>query len=193
MQGQLGEVFSTAGRSMIGSTSFIQLLKMLKAFRLVRLMKLLRIAKLSLLLSRYQDHFFLFAPIITITKQVGILIFLGHLAGCCFFFFSASSWHTRFERKLIAADELTTWKQAELFAQDMFVPPATERSAEAGTASWVEIRATDANGNTLYCPHWYSVLSQDGDLVCRSMQGFTPRYVAALYWCDNFSCSNGAM
>ena len=69
-QGRLGEVFATAGRSMLGQSSLVQLLKMLKAFRLVRLMKIAKIAKLSTLLARYQDHVFLWAPVLSIFKQM---------------------------------------------------------------------------------------------------------------------------
>jgi hypothetical protein len=187
MQGKLGSVFSSSGNSTIGQSSFVKVLKMLKALRLIRLMKLLRIAKLSALLARYQDHFFLFAPILAMAKQMAILVFLGHLAGCCFFFFSTDSWHTRVEQAMIAADDLTTWTRAERFTHELYLPAVKQPIAETFTTEWVP--AADkggawvtSDGEQLYCPKWYVAYKQTGTWMCSSVQGFFPRYVASLYW-----------
>lgn len=187
LQGQLASIFRSSGRSVIGESSYVQLFKMLKALRLVRLMKLLRIAKLSSLLARYQDHFFLFAPIISILRQVAVLIFLGHLAACSFFFFSSPSWQTDVEQAMIRADDLTTWTRSERFSYALFIQPVTETSAEVVPADWVPAslqsgRAAVSDMGRLHCPRWYFAARQEGRWVCASSRGFLSRYVASLYW-----------
>ena len=167
---------------MIGQSSFVQLLKMLKAFRLMRLMKLLRIAKLSTLLSRYQDHVFLFTPVLTIAKQLVLLIFLGHVAGCFFFFFSDTTWQTRVERQMIAADDMTTWTLSEMFSQDLFVTAEPQEIALQKRPPWTrahtadgELANSDSSNAKLFCPQWYTAYLERGTWICRSSQGFISR------------------
>jgi hypothetical protein len=104
---------------MIGQEGFVQLLKMLQAFWLARLMKLLRIAKLPTLPARYQDHFSLFAPVLSILNVVAVLLYCGHISGCFFFFFSSASFRTDVEEEMIAANNLVTWTQTEMFSQEL--------------------------------------------------------------------------
>lgn len=187
MQGRLGAVFTSHGLALTGSTTALSILKLLKAFRLIRLMKLLRIVKLQSLLSRYQDHVFLFAPMLAMGKQMAILVFLGHLAGCCFFFFSTSTWQTEVEREMIAAQDLTTWTQSELFANELYTPAVTQAVAESKVTEWLPAvdgrgSAAELDGMQLFCPKWYLAETQQGTWMCVSMGGFLPRYVAALYW-----------
>ena len=185
LQGQLASLFRSSGRSVIGESHYVQLFKMLKALRLVRLMKLLRIAKLSSLLARYQDHFFLFAPIISILRQMAVLVFLGHLAGCSFFFFSTASWQTEIEQDMIQADDLTTWTRAERFGYDLFLKPVVEGDGvptEWLPASTQAGRAATSDEGRLHCPQWYHAVFQERQWVCVSSRGFLPRYVASLYW-----------
>ena len=63
-----------------------QLLKLFKLLRLFRLIKLLRLVRIGKLIERYQDDLFQLLPSLSILKLLGLLLFIGHLFGCFFFF-----------------------------------------------------------------------------------------------------------
>jgi hypothetical protein len=187
LQGRLGSIFASGGKSMLGQSSYVQLLKMLKAFRLARLMKLLRIAKLSSLLARYQDHFFLFAPILSIVKLVAVLLYCGHLSGCFFFFFSSPSFQTEVEQDMIAARDMMTWTQTEMFSWELYVTPMSKAMADTAGLAWQPAQLQDGSylsseSGDLHCPDWYYIHWQEGAWICVSTRGFLPRYIASLYW-----------
>ena len=68
-----------------------QLLRMFKLLRLFKLVKLLRLIKISKLFTRYQDDLFQLLPALSILRLLAILLFLGHIFGCFFFFFSVET------------------------------------------------------------------------------------------------------
>ena len=75
-----------------------QLFKLFKLLRLFRLVKLLRLFKIMRLFERYQDDLFKYMHIISVAKLVVFMLYLGHLFGCFFHYFSVSEWRTAEER-----------------------------------------------------------------------------------------------
>lgn len=74
-----------------------QLLKLFKLLRLFRLIKLLRLVRIGKLIERYQDDLFQLLPSLSILKLLGLLLFIGHLFGCFFFFFSTENFGSSLE------------------------------------------------------------------------------------------------
>jgi hyperpolarization activated cyclic nucleotide-gated potassium channel 2 len=68
------------------------LLMVVKLLRLVRLAKLLRLMRLGRLLDRYQDDLFHLFHLLSVVKLAIILLYLGHIFGCFFYFFSDKEW-----------------------------------------------------------------------------------------------------
>jgi hypothetical protein len=85
-----------------------QLLRMVKLLRLLRLTKMLRLLRLQRILQRYEIALFDHMPYINLAKVVVVLLFLGHLFGSFFFFFSMSDWRTDEEVRMIDAELLPT-------------------------------------------------------------------------------------
>jgi len=82
-----------------------QYVKVFKMLRLVRLVKLLRLARLSRLVVKYQDELFNVLRLMATLKLIVFLLYLGHIFGCIFYFFSDDEWLTQHERSI----ELQSW------------------------------------------------------------------------------------
>lgn len=96
-----------------------QLFRLLKLFRLVRLVKMLRLIRLQRLLEKYQDELFDLMPTIKMCKLVFILILLGHIFGCFFYFFSTDEYRYESEKNDIQQERITPWLHAE-FGQEEY-------------------------------------------------------------------------
>ena len=86
-----------------------QLFKLFKLLRLFRLVKLLRLFKIMRLFERYQDDVFKYMHIISVAKLVVFMLYLGHLFGCFFHYFSESEWRTAEENAQVADGTLEPW------------------------------------------------------------------------------------
>ena len=86
-----------------------QLLRLFKLLRLFRLMKLLRLARIARLFERYQDDLFQYLHFFAVVKLVVIMLYVGHLFGCFFHYFSVDEWRTDDELAQIDAGALSPW------------------------------------------------------------------------------------
>ena len=86
-----------------------QLFKLFKLLRLFRLVKLLRLFKIMRLFERYQDDLFKYMHIVSVAKLVAFMLYLGHLFGCFFHYFSESEWRTAEENAQVADGTLEPW------------------------------------------------------------------------------------
>mmetsp|Transcript_24501 Transcript_24501/g.79972 ORF Transcript_24501/g.79972 Transcript_24501/m.79972 type:complete len:696 (+) Transcript_24501:35-2122(+) len=86
-----------------------QLMRMLKLVRLFRLMKLLRLVKIGRLFERYQDDLFKYRYLVSVGQLLVFLLYLGHLFGCFFFFFSSPEWRTETEAAQVEEGIITPW------------------------------------------------------------------------------------
>ena len=75
-----------------------QLLRLFKLLRLFRLMKLLRLFKIMRLFERYQDDMFKYLHYLSVLRLMAIMLYMGHIFGCCFHYFSVEDWRTDGER-----------------------------------------------------------------------------------------------
>jgi hypothetical protein len=48
-------------------------------------------------------------PLFSLVELVCLLLFLGHVSGCFFYFFSTSFWYTAAESQLVDMGVLSTW------------------------------------------------------------------------------------
>jgi CRP-like cAMP-binding protein len=86
-----------------------QLLRLFKLLRLFRLMKLLRLFKIMRLFERYQDDLFKYLHYLSVLRLVAIMLYMGHLFGCFFHYFSVEDWRTPDENAQILDGTLTPW------------------------------------------------------------------------------------
>ena len=86
-----------------------QLFKLFKLLRLFRLVKLLRLFKIMRLFERYQDDLFKYMHLISVAKLVIFMLYLGHLFGCFFHYFSVSEWRTKEENQQVEDGTLEPW------------------------------------------------------------------------------------
>ena len=86
-----------------------QLLRMFKMLRLFRLMKLLRLARIARLFERYQDDLFEYLHFFAVLKLIVVMLYVGHLFGCFFHYFSVDEWRTDDELAQIDAGTLSPW------------------------------------------------------------------------------------
>jgi len=71
-----------------------QMVRLVKLVRMFKLVKMLRLVRLKRLLDRYQDDLFEWMGCINVCKLFTMLLFVGHLLGCFFFFFSGPEWRS---------------------------------------------------------------------------------------------------
>jgi CRP-like cAMP-binding protein len=90
-----------------------QLLRMVKLLRLLRLTKMLRLLRLQRILQRYEIALFDSMPYINLSKVIVVLLFLGHLFGSFFFFFSMEDWRTATEKSLIESGDISPWVESQ--------------------------------------------------------------------------------
>ena len=100
-----------------GSGQYLRVVKML---RLVRLMKLLRLVKVGRLLERYEDALYAYKHIINLLGLLVVLVFLGHIIACLFYFVSSPDFVSSEEKAL--AEEL-----------------GLQGAGGAGALSWMEV------------------------------------------------------
>lgn len=86
-----------------------QLLRLFKLLRLFRLMKLLRLFKIMRLFERYQDDLFSYMHLLSVGKLIVILLYMGHIFGCVFHFFSVEDWRTPEENAQVVDGRLLPW------------------------------------------------------------------------------------
>lgn len=86
-----------------------QLLRLFKLLRLFRLMKLLRLFKIMRLFEKYQDDLFKYMHFLSVGKLIIILLYMGHIFGCFFHYFSAEDWRTPDEKQQIKDGRLEPW------------------------------------------------------------------------------------
>ena len=98
-----------AGEESSTSDSSGQLLRLFKLLRLFRLMKLLRLARIARLFERYQDDLFEYLHFFAVLRLIVIMLYVGHLFGCFFHYFSVNEWRTDDELAQIDAGTLSPW------------------------------------------------------------------------------------
>lgn len=95
---------------------------LVKLLKILRLAKLFRLTKIGKMAAVYQDDFFKILPLLAVLRLIVILLYLGHLFGCFFYFFSADpSYRTANETKLIDAGIIDSWTdQYERYLKDLY-------------------------------------------------------------------------
>jgi hypothetical protein len=137
--------------------SSAQLLKMLKIMRLVRLVKILRLARITRIINRYQDELFNIMPLITLTKLVLTLFFLGHFFACFFYYVSLEEHFTAYEKSIGIAN----WVGSEF----------------GGPCKYIWANSSE--------PLQYTdevCVTPTGRHHCNECVAFRSKYVACLYW-----------
>ena len=86
-----------------------QLLRLFKLLRLFRLMKLLRLFKIMRLFERYQDDMFKYLHYLSVLRLMAIMLYMGHIFGWCFLYFSVEDWRTDGERAQILDGTIMPW------------------------------------------------------------------------------------
>eukprot|EP00242_Pyramimonas_sp_CCMP2087_P017362 CAMPEP_0198200140 /NCGR_PEP_ID=MMETSP1445-20131203/3190_1 /TAXON_ID=36898 /ORGANISM="Pyramimonas sp., Strain CCMP2087" /LENGTH=680 /DNA_ID=CAMNT_0043870107 /DNA_START=189 /DNA_END=2234 /DNA_ORIENTATION=+ len=115
-----------------GPSAAGQYVKLVKMLRLIRLVKLLRLMRLSRLTTKYQDHLFNLLRIMAYVKMIVLIVYLGHIFGCMFYFFSDDEWHTSYEKERMLNGTMSTW------LLDYFVPDGSPAEADATLAPLTE-------------------------------------------------------
>lgn len=104
---------NTCAYGAVSGSNSAQLFKLFKLLRLIRLIKLVRIVRIGRLVDKYQDQMFLIMPFLSLGKLILGLLFMAHIMGCFFFFFSTSDWRTPEEQAEVSEQELSTWLTKE--------------------------------------------------------------------------------
>ncbi|KAK3260018.1 hypothetical protein CYMTET_31011 [Cymbomonas tetramitiformis] len=104
-----------------------QLLRLFKLLRLFRLMKLLRLMRLSRIFERYQDDLFQYMYLLSVGKLFVLLLYLGHILSCFFFYFSTQEWRTSDEEDQTLSGEITPWVYANYHDEDTDAENVTDR------------------------------------------------------------------
>lgn len=92
-----------AGGCATSSSTQPSLFRLFKLLRLARLVKLLRLIRVTRLFERYQDDLFKFIPLLSIAKLFVGLIFIGHVVGSFFYFFSQPEWMSETEIEMFVS------------------------------------------------------------------------------------------
>eukprot|EP00854_Cymbomonas_tetramitiformis_P006815 gene6815-8142_t len=87
------------------------LFRLFKLLRLFRLMKLLRLMRIGRLLERYEDELFEIQSAMDFAMLICVIVFLGHVVGCFFFFFSGAFWRSATETERIDAGYISLWTE----------------------------------------------------------------------------------
>mmetsp|Transcript_14480 Transcript_14480/g.24537 ORF Transcript_14480/g.24537 Transcript_14480/m.24537 type:complete len:664 (+) Transcript_14480:135-2126(+) len=120
-----------------GTSQAGQYIKIIKLLRLIRLVKLLRLMRLSRLHTKYQDDMFHLLRVMAYVKLIVLIVYLGHIFGCMFYFFSDNEWHTNYEKQRLQDETMSTWlldffvPEGSLPGADETMAPLTERYVAA--------------------------------------------------------------
>eukprot|EP00241_Pyramimonas_parkeae_P000071 CAMPEP_0114263918 /NCGR_PEP_ID=MMETSP0058-20121206/22851_1 /TAXON_ID=36894 /ORGANISM="Pyramimonas parkeae, CCMP726" /LENGTH=1306 /DNA_ID=CAMNT_0001380401 /DNA_START=267 /DNA_END=4187 /DNA_ORIENTATION=+ len=98
-----------AGGDRVGGEG--QYFKIVKMLRLVRLVKLLRLMRVGRITNRYKDDMFSALRFMSCLRLIGIMIYLGHIFGCMFYYFSNDEWLTDHEQQLVEDGLFDTWRR----------------------------------------------------------------------------------
>ena len=71
------------------------------------MLKLLRLFRIKRLLEKYEHHFVHYLPWVDFASLIGLLLFLGHVFGCFFYFFSTKDWWSDSEKERLGEED--TW------------------------------------------------------------------------------------
>lgn len=77
-----------------GGSMALRLPKLLRMFRLLRLVRLLKVMKLQAVLNRLQDDLEINPAIIKLVKLGIVMLMLGHIGGCLFYFIAFNEGNT---------------------------------------------------------------------------------------------------
>jgi len=141
-----------------------RLFRLIRILRMTKLFKLLRVARMRILLEKYSGSVFLLQPVLSIGKQVGMLIFLGHMLGCFYYYFSLDTWWTSSEVVLISEGLITPWIETQFYGQADRLPATV--LASGGYA----------------CAPGYQLQDIGVGIECGTMFNIGIRYVSSLYW-----------
>jgi len=106
-----------------------QYVKLFKLVRLFRLVKLLRLVRLGRLVTKYQDELFHMLRFMATVKLIVLLLYLGHIFGCIFYFFSDDDWLTEYELEAREKGYFVSW--LENMFPNISEAPLTERYVAA--------------------------------------------------------------
>lgn len=130
------------------------LFRLFKLLRLARLVKLLRLIRITRLFDRYQDDFFEYLPLLSIVKLFVGLIFIGHVIGSFFYFFSQPEWMSDTERRMyrigsdVPASVAVPAPTAALADGVVIAPPPAqdEKEGPAYRENWIRVQRLDTPG-----------------------------------------------
>jgi len=182
-------------------------IKLLKLLRLARLMKLLRLMRISRILNRYENQLFYIMPLINIFKLVFVLLFMGHVTGCFFYYFSTQDWRSKYEinhreswlfqefcgeSDRITRDQLKACiagahaTQTDLAAfMDEYWPNITAGNGTNITAgTGTNITAGDRTNNGTNITSIFTLLPgvEGKEDMWTTPFSFAERYIASMYW-----------
>ncbi|MEW5314441.1 MAG: hypothetical protein WDW38_005941 [Sanguina aurantia] len=183
MKGDCSDVVSNDS-----NVSLIVLLRALRIFRIIWIVKNFNVLTLGTLLGKLQDELYRYRWIITILELLIFLIFMGHLTGCFFYFFSGPLWQTSEEKALMASGDMTHWVTEKLGGYAMVLLPTPWNNSTAATQHPTWDKGMDpATGKWYECPEFYSMdacpaCSPLPHLRCKTDFGFGYRYTTVVYW-----------
>eukprot|EP00854_Cymbomonas_tetramitiformis_P017837 gene17837-21240_t len=116
--------FTMEGCAGSGGNAAALLFKFFKVLRLVRMVKLLRLLRMGKLFERYEHEFLEAVKLIGLMKQGVILLFLGHIFGCMFYYFSTEEFRTEQEVQDILEGKYQTWIDYNFGPEPNSIDPA---------------------------------------------------------------------
>lgn len=89
-----------------------------KFIKLARMLKLLRLFRIKRLLEKYEHHFVHYLPWVDFASLIGLLLFLGHVFGCFFYFFSTKDWWSDSEKERLGEEDTWIYSQFGVNPED---------------------------------------------------------------------------
>ena len=106
--------FNEGGCTKEGDGSF----QIFKFIKLVRILKLLRLFRIKRLLEKYEHNFVHYLPWVDFASLIGLLLFLGHVFGCFFYFFSTKDWWSDSEKERLGEEDTWIYSQFGVNPED---------------------------------------------------------------------------
>mmetsp|Transcript_58003 Transcript_58003/g.184251 ORF Transcript_58003/g.184251 Transcript_58003/m.184251 type:complete len:838 (+) Transcript_58003:206-2719(+) len=145
-------------------------IRMLKVLRLARLIKLIRLVGIKRIIARYENQLFNIMPLINIGWLVFVLLFIGHLTGCFFYFFSTTEFLSKYE------DARESWLFHEFAGESVLI---TEEEKDAWLERGDGQEYSQKPEDRLFQEEW---VPGKNVTMWRTPFSISERYIASMYW-----------
>jgi hypothetical protein len=95
-------------------------------------------------------------PVVSILELLAILLYLGHISGCFFYYFSTPKWRTPLEKELVATGEIVTWMQHSFGGTQMLLVP-DKVNMTSGVPLPPDVLMDKSSGLWYQCPDMYDI------------------------------------